>query len=180
MKSLRIILLAISAAVIYGILHDQITARVCVEYFTIGHPIIIPTYSPTILGLFWGIFATWWVGLPLGGLLAAAARIGPEPKQEARDLVVPVIVLCSVMLAIALCSGIAGYLLAEGGAVSMPAPYSFRVPSDRHSVFLADLFAHSASYLVGCAGAIVLAVLVLIRRVRARSVRIPMVQKTGA
>ncbi|HVZ39555.1 MAG TPA: hypothetical protein VHI13_09785 [Candidatus Kapabacteria bacterium] len=180
MKSLRIILLAVSAAVIYGIVHDQVTARVCVEYFTIGHPIIIPTYSPTILGLFWGIFATWWVGLPLGALLAAAARIGPEPKLEARDLVVPVVVLCSIMLAGALCSGIAGYLLAENGAISMPAPYSFRVPSDRHAVFLADLFAHNASYLVGCIGGLVLAVVVWMRRARRRSARIPTVQESGA
>jgi len=33
----------ILAAVFYGILHDQITARICVEYFTIGHPIVFGT-----------------------------------------------------------------------------------------------------------------------------------------
>ncbi|MFO0941023.1 MAG: hypothetical protein U0930_09660 [Pirellulales bacterium] len=35
--------------------HDQITARICIEYFTIGHPRIIPTDDPTILGIVWGI-----------------------------------------------------------------------------------------------------------------------------
>ena len=38
MQALLIILLCIFAAIVYGIIHDQITARVCIEYFTVGHP----------------------------------------------------------------------------------------------------------------------------------------------
>src|SRR3954471_15229661 len=71
-----IILLCIVAAVMYGIVHDQITARVCVEYFTIGHPPIFNTDSPTLLGLGWGVVATWWGGVVLGIGLAIAARAG--------------------------------------------------------------------------------------------------------
>lgn len=37
-ESLKIVLLCIVAAIVYGILHDQVTARVCAEYFAIGHP----------------------------------------------------------------------------------------------------------------------------------------------
>lgn len=48
MESLKIILLYILAAIVYGICHDQVTARVCVEYFTIGHPPIFHTDSPTL------------------------------------------------------------------------------------------------------------------------------------
>jgi len=33
-RSVGIVLLCVAAAVVYGIVHDQITARVCVEYFT--------------------------------------------------------------------------------------------------------------------------------------------------
>ncbi|MEX0794660.1 MAG: hypothetical protein WD045_16100 [Pirellulaceae bacterium] len=76
MQFLLIIALSIASAVIYGILHDQITARVCVEYFTIGHPPVFNTEAPTLLGLGWGIIATWWVGLILGVGLAMVARIG--------------------------------------------------------------------------------------------------------
>jgi len=36
MEYIKIVLLAIAAAISYGILHDQITVRVCIEYFTIG------------------------------------------------------------------------------------------------------------------------------------------------
>jgi hypothetical protein len=33
---MRILLLSVAAAVLYGILQDQVTARICVEYFTVG------------------------------------------------------------------------------------------------------------------------------------------------
>lgn len=71
MEALRIVALAVAAAVAYGVLHDQVTARICVEYFTIGHPLLVPSYSPTLLALAWGVVATWWVGL-VGGLVLAA------------------------------------------------------------------------------------------------------------
>lgn len=45
MEPLKIILLCLVSAVGYGILHDQVTARICVEYFTIGHPMLFPTTS---------------------------------------------------------------------------------------------------------------------------------------
>lgn len=65
MPFIRIVLLSILAAIGYGIIHDQVTARICVEYFTIGHPPIFHTDSPALLGVRWGILATWWVGLIL-------------------------------------------------------------------------------------------------------------------
>ena len=76
MEGVAIVLLAIVSAVVYGVVHDQVTARVCIEYFTIGHPPIFPTESPTLLGLGWGVVATWWAGLLLGVPLALAARPG--------------------------------------------------------------------------------------------------------
>ena len=59
MKSLLIIGTTILCCVIYGIIHDQITARLCVEYFTVFHPPVFATQNPTLLGLGWGIIATW-------------------------------------------------------------------------------------------------------------------------
>lgn len=73
MQAIRIILLCICSAIFYGIVHDQITARICVEYFTIGHPPVFNTDSPTLLGFGWGVIATWWVGLILGLPLSLAA-----------------------------------------------------------------------------------------------------------
>ena len=51
MKSLGIVLMCIFAAVCYGIAHDHVTARVCVEYFTVGHPPVTgPESRVTMLG----------------------------------------------------------------------------------------------------------------------------------
>ena len=100
----KIILLCLAAALVYRILHDQITARVCVESFTVFHPPIFATHSPTLLALGWGVFATWWVGLFLGLLLTLAARAGSRPKLTAATLVHPIghlliVVACSAFIA---------------------------------------------------------------------------------
>ena len=84
-EHLKIIIACIAAAIIYGILHDQITARVCVEYFTVFHPPVFATQSPTLLACGWGVIATWWVGLFLGLFLAVAARIGPRPSYQSEN-----------------------------------------------------------------------------------------------
>jgi len=156
MKAMRIIGLCVLAAVVYGIAHDQVTARVCVEYFTIGHPRVFDTESPTLLALGWGIIASWWVGLLLGAPLAFAAIRGPRPKRSARSLLRPVAMLLVCMAGTALVAGVLGFALANSGVFFLVEPLASRVPGDRHVVFIADLWAHSASYLTGFVGGIVL------------------------
>lgn len=152
MQSLKIIVLCIFSAIIYGIAHDQITARICVEYFTIGHPPIFNTTSPTLLGLGWGIIATWWVGLLLGIPLALIAQVGEMPKLSAANLMRPIIILILCSALAALLAGIVGFLLARAGVVWLLEPMASKVPVNRHVAFLTDLWAHSASYLTGFLG----------------------------
>jgi hypothetical protein len=161
--------MCVVAAVCYGIAHDQITARVCVEYFTVGHPPVFGTDDPTLLGLGWGVIATWWVGFLLGVPLAIAARVGPRPKRTAVSLLRPVGILLAVMAGSALVAGVLGWILASTGAVFLVGPIARELPPDRHVPFLADLWAHSASYLVGLIGGIV--VIVLVWRSRGRAAR---------
>ncbi|NIM70118.1 MAG: hypothetical protein GTN86_05960, partial [Xanthomonadales bacterium] len=58
--------------------------------------------SPTLLGLGWGVFATWWLGAILGIGLALAARGGKRPKSTARSLVRPIGILIGFMGALAI------------------------------------------------------------------------------
>jgi len=155
MQAVAIVALCIASAVAYGILHDQVTARVCVEYFTLGHPPVFPTESPTLLGIGWGIIATWWVGLLLGIPLEIAARAGTRPKRGAVSLIRPIFGLLLVMGVCALLAGLAGFALGRRGAVFLIEPLASLVPRDRHARFLADLWAHSTSYFVGFVGGIV-------------------------
>ena len=169
MQSLGIVLMCVGSAVCYGVAHDQVTARVCVEYFTIGHPPVFGTDDPTLLGIGWGIIATWWVGLLLGVPLAFVARAGSRPKRSVASLVRPLAWLLAVMAVCALTAGIVGWFMASSGAVFLVGPMGREVPPDRHVPFLADLWAHSASYLVGLVGGII--VMVRIWRSRGQSVR---------
>lgn len=167
MQLIAIVLLSILAAVIYGVCHDQITARVCVEYFTIGHPPIFATADPTLLGIGWGIVATWWVGLILGIPLALAARAGKWPKRSVASLITPICILLIIMGIAAFGAGVLGYYLARADVVALGEPLYSRVPKSKHVLFIADLWAHLASYLVGTIGGLALSAWLLIDRRRA-------------
>jgi len=160
MQALAIVALSILAAVSYGILLDQITARVCIEYFTIGHPQVlsVATNSPTVNGFVWGVIATWWVGFGLGVPLALAARIGDRPKKSVSDLIRPLFVLVGITGTLALCAGIIGYAAASMGWIVLQRPMAVRIPQQLHVPFIADLFAHNMSYAAGAIGGIALSI----------------------
>ena len=166
LKWLTIILMCVAASVVYGIAHNQITARICVEYFTLGHPLVFDTTDPTLLGLGWGVIATWWVGALLGIPLAAISRVGLWPKREPRTLIRPLGALMVATFAFALFAGVVGWIAAASGWVFLVGRIASRVPPDRHTPFLIDLWMHTASYLAGLVGGIVLMVIVLLGRQR--------------
>ncbi len=165
-ESLKIIVLCIVAAIIYGILHDQVTARVCVEYFTIGHRPIFHTDDPTLLAFGWGVIATWWMGAILSVLAVLASRLGSWPKFDAASLVRPVCILLIVMACSSLLAGVSGYFVAKAGGVQLVGSLVYRVPAVKHVAFLADLWAHLAAYGVGFFGGVVLSIWVVFRRRR--------------
>jgi hypothetical protein len=164
-----IVVLCVFAACIYGVVHDQITARVCIEYFTIGHPHIlkVPSPSPTLLGFVWGIVATWWVGLGLGIPLAMAAQIGVRPKTSAKSLVLSLATILAVTGTFATIAGVIGYLVANEGWLRLFEPLASRVPTNKHSAFIADLFAHNASYIAGA----ITGIWLIVRTWRTRNAR---------
>jgi hypothetical protein len=168
-EHLKIILACVAAAIIYGILHDQITARVCVEYFTIFHPPVFATQSPTLLAFGWGVIATWWVGLFLGLFLALAARVGPHPKLSVRELLRPIARLILAMACCALTAGITGFFLASHHLLPEPEWMSPVLTPSNYPRFMADWFAHNASYASGFLGGAVLCVLQYRRRGRLQS-----------
>lgn len=152
LEGFKIVVLSVLAAIVYGVLHDQVTARVCIEYFTVGHPPVFATTDPTLLALGWGVIATWWVGLLLGIPLVLAARVGARPALRARDLVRSVLVLLGCMALASLVAGVVGWSLARAGAVVLVEPLAGRLPAEWHVPFIADLWAHLAAYAVGFTG----------------------------
>jgi hypothetical protein len=146
MEALKIAASCVLAAVLYGIVHDQFTARICVEYFTVFHPPIFPTQSPTLLGIGWGIVATWWVGAFFAVPMILAARAGRCRPLPASQLLSPIMFLLVFMAAIAALSGMTGYVLARKGVLDTEwLAMVFPLQAMRYR-FMADLWAHTASY----------------------------------
>ncbi len=170
-ESLKIVATCVVAAVLYGIIHDQFTARICLEYFTIFHPPIFHTQSPTLLGIGWGIVATWWVGAFFSVPLTFAARAGSRPALRASELRRPIVMLLAFMAGSALVFGIAGYVLARTGVISTDW-LTFSSSRPKRYRFMADWWAHSASYASAFIGATVVCVLTYRRRLR-----MPIVEK---
>lgn len=154
MAYLAIIAMSVTAAVVYGVVHDQVTVRICVEYFTIGHFPVDGIESPTQLGLYWGVIATWWAGLLIGIPLAISARAGSRPPRSVSSLIKPMFVLLLSMAGLALVAGVAGWVLASNGAVFLVGPIAKAVPAERHVPFLIDLWTHTANYIFGFIGGI--------------------------
>lgn len=135
------------ASISYGIVHDQITIRICPEYFTVWHPHLFKTTNLTLLALAWGVLATWWVGLILGCILGAAATIGNSPPATKSSVLKTVFAILGTTGALAAASG------ALANSVDIPVP-SFvegaeiaeRGAQVRHA-FATDLVVHNVSYL---------------------------------
>lgn len=163
-ERLAILGMSILAAVTYGVVHDQITARLCVEYFSIFHPHLINSQSPTLLGLAWGVAATWWVGAILGVPLAIAARIGRAPKIAPAGLIVPLTVMLSATGACAAVAGVVGYGLARSGVIANDADLMEFLPHLNFNAYIAVSFVHVASYFGGAIAGIALVVWTVVRR----------------
>lgn len=154
----------------YGVLHDQVTIRISPEYFTVAHPPLIATDSPTLLAAAWGVAATWWVGLPLGLILGLTATTGPRARTTVTTLAPSLVSALGLTAGFAALAGMLGLLAASSGLVHVVGPLARRLSPDAQVRFVAVLWTHLVSY--GAGG--VLALVVIVRTWRARA-RIPVV-----
>jgi hypothetical protein len=76
--------------------------------------------------------------------------------MNARELVRPVATLLVSMAAVALIAGVTGYALTARHLIVPNEWVLLRIPHAKQAAFIGDLWAHSASYLSGFVGAIVL------------------------
>jgi hypothetical protein len=148
----KIVLLCTLATIAFGVVHDQITAHLCVEYFTIAHPPIFHVTSPALLGLCWGIAASIGPGIIVGVLLALVSQSAGLPPTPVRTLLGTICVLLAIMALSATLAGIIGYELSRRSVIALPASFKELVPVGQHDRFMAVWFAHAASYLVGLGG----------------------------
>lgn len=160
----KIVLLAMAGAILYGIAHDQITIRICPEYFTVAHPPLFRSGSLTLIALGWGVAATWWAGLAAGVAFALAARAGSLAKLTWRRFVRPAAVLLLVMAIVATLAGFAGHWMASTGRIASVQAWGLMIPVEKQANFMADVFTHACSYLAGGLGSLVIALAIAWQR----------------
>lgn len=152
------VLFGIMAACLYGILHDSVTARLCIEYFTspdhsnhyqlmqnLGFEHPEQERSATKIAFIFGTLTTWWIGAILGTGIAAVSQVGDElPPVEIKDFIVPLMKLFGVMGAGSCTAGLLAYAL------------SFFNRNTKSSMFTAVECAHNGAYLLGGLGGLYL------------------------
>src|SRR5436853_6553045 len=141
---LKVVGLSIALAVAYGLIQDQITIRICPAYFLVFHPNPLEIHNITLLALFWGVAATWWMGLLLGIIFGATSSLGPIPPVS---LGFVLRCLLGLLLFTAICTIGSGFIALLTG---------FRAPGMDHACSV-DFAAHNASYDSAALGAAVVA-----------------------
>jgi hypothetical protein len=96
--------------------------------------------------------------------LAVAVRAGSRPKLTAVALFRPIGKLLCMMVACAAMSGLTGFSLAKAGLITPPESVTSILIPSADARFMADWWAHSASYAVGFLGGIILCVMQYRRR----------------
>lgn len=126
----KIVGLSMAAAVTYGILHDQIAARVCPQYFSEGSckkirekfegpiglrvkKILETTSSPALVGSIWGTVTSLPVGLFFGVPLTFTSRFGSGKRIGAEELLLPVSIGLASIAILSVYSGLDGYKWAQ-------------------------------------------------------------------
>lgn len=174
---IKIMTLAIGAGALYGILHDQVTARICLEYFSRGFHqtnvyywpstgilgaakgILQTTKSPTVTACIWGPIATFEVGLYSGALLAAVSRFGERDKYTAKKLIKP---MTTVMAVTGICSALALSIPSNNNYIE----FTQGVSPENLNSFLRCASAHTTAYTVGAIATVSAALWVLYQRLK--------------
>jgi hypothetical protein len=162
----RFVLLGLGAMVGYAMVQDQVSARLCPEYFTVLHPPIPGLTDPTLLGISWGFLGAWWGGILLGLVAGLVATLGTRPQLTPRELVRPLLLLVGAVATVTALTGFSVWRHAEMLGVSLGSSMSDAVPPERHRGLLTVACYHLSAYATATIGGVVLCVWVWARRKR--------------
>ena len=172
-ESAKIFGCSVGAACLDGLIYDQVTVRVCPEYFTEGFhrsmirsnvfsgamskkfgDKLLDSKNKTLIGMFWGVAATWWVGAGLGVPLTLAARLGFSQKVRVNDLARPLAVGMAALSGASLGAGLYGYFKAKNETDPYPITRKYmyvagNTPGESMNRYIANAYVHETGYGAG-------------------------------
>ncbi|MCJ8330444.1 MAG: hypothetical protein HRT89_15020 [Lentisphaeria bacterium] len=146
---LKITLLCIFAAILYGIVHDQISAQISMEFFTKGDSESSARFIALVKGILW----TWWFGLILSIPLGLCARHGKRNKLKAKKLILPVARVIATVFVFSLCSGLIGYAIATLGLHELSDKLVSSIPEESRNGYIANIWSSFGAYVGAVVGA---------------------------
>lgn len=150
----------------YGMIQDQVSARLCPEYFTVLHHPIPGLTDPTLLGLAWGFLASAGGGIAMGYAAGLAATLGTQPPLTARELVRPLLL---TVLAVGVATAVTGLAVAHVTGlfgVRLDPALDPHVPPDRRRGLVIVACYHVTAYAAAVVGSVALCVWVGCERAR--------------
>lgn len=154
----------------FGVGMDQVSARLCPEYFTVLHNPIPGLTSPTLVGLVWGVLGAAGGGLIFGYAAGLAATAGPLPPWPVRRLVRPMLLTVVGVGTVVAITGLGVWHTASGLGVRLDGVYAEAIPPERHAATVTVASYHVAAYLSSIAGSVALCLWVGTRRGQAKPV----------
>jgi hypothetical protein len=154
-----IVILAVCAAGLYGVAHNQVSYTVAPEYFT---KFKFPRFGFTdasvperVRASMVGFLASWWMGIPIGLLVGAAGFIHRGHRRMLRVSLWSLLVTVGFTLLFGLCGLLYGYVQTQH--IEVAEYRGWFIPEDVTDLrrFLCAGYMHNSSYLGG-----VLAILV--------------------
>ena len=157
------------AALVYGVVHDEITVTISPEYFLVFKALADDPRPMRLATAVVAVRASWWVGLLLGAVLLVANN--PRPTGRPSQLRYAELGRLAAIPLLAACLG------AIGGAANSLDPFGLSttvrplVPDDRVRAFLLVWGIHIGSYAGAAIGAACSVGLIIVRRRRRRAER---------
>ena len=167
---LRAMFLGIVTLTGYAMLQDQVSARLCPEYFTVLHQPIRGLTDPTLLGITWGLLGAWWGGAIMGYVAGTCATVGPRHPMTVRQLVRPMLVLVGAVAVVTAIAGFSVWRHAEiFGITTIGNGYHVFIPPERQQAAFVVACYHFVAYATGIVGSVALCVWITRRRRAAAS-----------
>jgi hypothetical protein len=150
---LLIVVLAIVAAGLYGIVHDQISYSVAPEYFTKfkfrQFGMVDTPLSERVRAGIIGLLASWWMGIPIGLMIGVAGFIHRGARRMLRVSLWSVVIAVTFTLLFGLGGLLYGYL--QTAHFDIADYRGWFIPEDVTDLrrFLCAGYMHNATYLAG-------------------------------